>query len=706
MPQSGHKGTSERKRRSRKGCWPCKSRKVNCLKTGDTCDYKIRLNWVGRRTKQPHSDPSSMDGIGQLNRQHQGLEPLLNTTALSVGSPQVQWSGSRHRGEANSPVTGFVNRTSPVAQDELAFVDETLSPPGSWAGRGLEDTHDSYSIRPPHQAAQSVSPAIYLRRKKAKSLSKLNHLYARESISSPDPFMPMSMAASPVVFDSLLTPATSPYSDDVPPPPHWPDSRPRGSPDVVYKAPSNNDIVESHDWYDGANSVPEMIGAHDDGRHGQLRNQDFTYHGMASPASMSWELGPLPDRNSRVNMLYFQHFIEHTARVLVPYHDAKSNPMSTTLPRMALQSDGLLSLLLAYSAAHQARTAQSEVPEVRMAQWAQAIFPELREFLADAEQPVPNVALVMSIMLASLEVISPGALGHGISWREHLNLAGNLMTRHLNELDGQGPDEQLGEDCLFIRSWLARIHLRAAFRPAPTDEAASRILALDIGALVPDKDEIDCIMGHSARCARLLSQVADMAKRCDRERTGLGKEARCRWMPHRETVERAVALERELIASLNQSSRPCIHVRMGNIQMRDLAELAAANEAFHWAGLAHLHRRVMGKDSAHADVQWAVHRILECLDQTRIGGSAEMGMLFPMFTAGCETVGKAPRARVLARFKSAERSGMFQVSIGLVHAHGGDANSTMQVCQARRLMETVWEEGCPWEALTKDEYIG
>ncbi|KAK1998582.1 hypothetical protein LX36DRAFT_28320 [Colletotrichum falcatum] len=62
MPRPKKPGAPEPKRRSRNGCWPCKARKVkcgeehpsciNCQKTGETCDYSVRLNWEGRRTKR------------------------------------------------------------------------------------------------------------------------------------------------------------------------------------------------------------------------------------------------------------------------------------------------------------------------------------------------------------------------------------------------------------------------------------------------------------------------------------------------------------------------------------------------------------------------------------------------------------------------------------------------------------------------------
>ena len=62
-------------------------------------------------------------------------------------------------------------------------------------------------------------------------------------------------------------------------------------------------------------------------------------------------LEPLPSklRENPMNLLYFHHFMNHTARVLVPHDDPVSNPFRTVLPHMAVTNDNLLSLLLAYS---------------------------------------------------------------------------------------------------------------------------------------------------------------------------------------------------------------------------------------------------------------------------------------------------------------------------------------------------------------------
>lgn len=67
MPRPKKESGASPKKRSRTGCWPCKARKVKCgeekpacltcVKTGELCDYSIKLNWGGRSR-------NDKDGVG------------------------------------------------------------------------------------------------------------------------------------------------------------------------------------------------------------------------------------------------------------------------------------------------------------------------------------------------------------------------------------------------------------------------------------------------------------------------------------------------------------------------------------------------------------------------------------------------------------------------------------------------------------------
>jgi len=63
------------------------------------------------------------------------------------------------------------------------------------------------------------------------------------------------------------------------------------------------------------------------------------YYTKPVTVSISKSLEPLPDmlKENPMNLLYFHHFLNHTARILVP-HDCSENPFKSILPQSRYQS--------------------------------------------------------------------------------------------------------------------------------------------------------------------------------------------------------------------------------------------------------------------------------------------------------------------------------------------------------------------------------
>ena len=63
------------------------------------------------------------------------------------------------------------------------------------------------------------------------------------------------------------------------------------------------------------------------------------YYASPVPIKISRKLEPLPATLSEnpMNLLYFHHFLNHTARILVP-HDCPENPFKTILPKSTFTS--------------------------------------------------------------------------------------------------------------------------------------------------------------------------------------------------------------------------------------------------------------------------------------------------------------------------------------------------------------------------------
>jgi hypothetical protein len=393
----------------------------------------------------------------------------------------------------------------------------------------------------------------------------------------------------------------------------------------------------------------------------ETNEENRSYYDKPVEIYIPQHLEPLPTKLLRnpMNLLYFHHFLNHTAKVLVPYDDPQANPFRTTLPMMAVRNENLLALVLAYSASHRARLLRQPEPSLRIATWVDDIFPALRAALSDPGQSFSDSNVATCIMLASLEIVSPKVFGYEIPWQKHLSLARELITARPGGLHYQTNFRQ-DNVCSFLWSWAAYLDVLGSLSGSRRESSTAWMFDYELEDRHDGYDEIDCIMGFSTRCVYLLAKIADWARKVDAERIGPNNKIRPEWTPSREVLETAAKLEADVKESMRQPITPCKHIRDGRHPDRwDRAELAATNEAFHWAGLIHLYRRILGRSSNNVDVQKAVRETISCFGRIRRGGTAEACSLFPIFTAGCDALDETHQTFIMNRLVGAgENHGM------------------------------------------------
>ena len=484
------------------------------------------------------------------------------------------------------------------------------------------------------------------------------------------------------------------------------------------------------------------------------------YYSNPVPVTIPRSLDPLPPtlRDNSMNLLYFHHFLNHTARILTP-HDCSGNPFKNILPQskcrnqccrskhqhtnapiVALKDPNLLHLLLAYSAGHRARLLNHPEPAIRIAMWVRDVFPNLRHALSDTTGQISNSMLATAIMLTSLEIVSPNTFEVPIPWQIHLSTARRMITARggveavhrkdkvsyflsrwfvyldvLGSLSGGKNDRPLHNGDYWSEARSSRPSLpspvstatssdsvttnahsnggRPTTKSATSEESIAMCFPLEDAASEDEDDfQIDCLLGFTSRCVSILARIASLARKCDIARIDpVSLTIRPEWTPSTSTIAEAEFLKSQLKAARTHRYRGCPHRRPNNEieDGWDALEMVATNEAFHWAGLVHLDRRILGKESKDDDVQTAVREIAGTLYKVRKGGTAEACLLWPMFTAGCEAPKEgAFRERILERLRSVEGCGM------------------TQAYKARTLMEKVWETGKPWETLVQGEFFG
>lgn len=334
---------------------------------------------------------------------------------------------------------------------------------------------------------------------------------------------------------------------------------------------------------------------------------------------------------------------------------------------MAVRDNNLLHLLLAYSASHRARLLKHPEPSTRIALWVQDVFPSLRRALNDPNGQVSNANLATAIMLASLEIISPNTFEVHVSWQNHLSIARSMLLAR----GGGGSVHRKDRVSYFLSRWFAYLDVLGSLSGGKNDQP------LFIGNYWVDDDahdgeysfQIDCLLGFTSRCINILAQVAELARICDSERIDSDGNIHDDWRPPDSRIVEAEKLKFDLEESRTHRYPGCCphdHDGPEDEESWDSLEMEATNDAFHWAGLVHLNRRVLGKTSTDPEVQMAVSEIVDALHKVRKGSTAEACLLFPMFTAGCDALRMEQREEIMERLRVVEGTGMTHVGLGFM----------------------------------------
>ena len=558
---------------------------VNCERQGEACDYSIKLNWEGR-TKRKDGAPSpwSFEQIGLMPT------PPISETGLVQSGLSVAKAAS-----PTGQTTGL-----------------TTNRPTSSGTVRKADFADSYSLdSPPSAKRQKVSQQQHPR---SEPFDKYDLLPMAEHsfFSAPPP--PTMMQQQPFGYQFVPaappTPGPSVFSDDswrshvsgAPEPPTTRDLR-RLSVKSIMNSPVEEDpnlrtfpvppSTELESVYGLDNGLPDLdIPRNDDsnalmalspraierrksqpnlfseddespGEFGfglQAKHNMFErgeYYAQPVPVRIPKSLEPLPAylQDNPMNLLYFHHFLNHTARMLVP-HDCPENPFRNLLPGSTC-CNRMFDITNERSGNERHQLTQSAIgiplhviehrllnhpdPSNRVATFVEQVFPNLRQALKDPQHHISNSNLATAIMLASLEIISPQAFGVQISWQEHLTIArqmivarGGYQTLHREDaasrflsrwfayLDVIGSLSGIQYSRPLDQSWMSDNDRS----PKPGDSIAISPIPgsaeTPTDSSVPDLSTIDCLIGCTGRCVMTLAKVADLAKQCDAQRIGLG----------------------------------------------------------------------------------------------------------------------------------------------------------------------------------------
>ncbi|KAL4907390.1 hypothetical protein BDW74DRAFT_149067 [Aspergillus multicolor] len=417
------------------------------------------------------------------------------------------------------------------------------------------------------------------------------------------------------------------------------------------------------------------------GKEREQSHRKYNYYGSPVSINIPRYLYPLPASllNNPINMMYFHHFLNHTAKVLVP-HDCEDNPFSSVLPSMAICDENLLNLMLAYSASHRARFLGHPEPANRIAHWVSNVFPSLRLALEKHEK-INDSHLATAIMLLSLKIVSPSTFEVPIPWQRHLKLARDLFLARQVEI--AYPGNRAGA---FLTRWLGYLDIIGALSCRHHQPPLLAYYSvLNTCTAVDDWDEfaVDCFTGFTPRTGLFLMKLGGLVHHCDNERFDKMGTFLPEWQPSPDLAQQA-----EELLSEWEALDAHAHAYEKHYRDSESADMISVDHAFRYAGLLHLHRRVLGNSSDSLAVIEALNGLMQSVAAIRSGSAVEAGVLFPIFMAGCETRDAEKRIEIKERLEVLEGTGMKQIH------------------NARTLMEASWDTELPWIALAQGEFIG
>jgi hypothetical protein len=285
----------------------------------------------------------------------------------------------------------------------------------------------------------------------------------------------------------------------------------------------------------------------------------------------------------------------------------------------------------------------------------------MRASLANSEN-ISNSTLAPAIMMASLEIISPNTFEVPISWQDHLMMARQMIIAR----GGARSLDKHDRVAYFLSRWFAYLDVLGSLSGHKNDQPLGSFYWSSENASADEDYQIDCLMGFTNRCVGILARIAELAKQCEPHRIDESGNIRTGWRPEPEIVWQAEQIRKELEQGIRHPPgfRGCNHRSADSDDSGgdwDDIEIYATNEMFHWAGLIHLFRRVLGKPVTDPEVQNAVLQIVALLYKIRRGSTAEACLLFPMFAAGCDAVDEGHREKIMERLRSVEGFGIAQV---------------------------------------------
>lgn len=433
----------------------------------------------------------------------------------------------------------------------------------------------------------------------------------------------------------------------------------------------------------------------------------------------------------------FHFFINKTADCLVPLPAAyQHNPFKHILPRMAMSTPHLLTLILAYAASHQSNYLHQKRPKELIERLMTRTFDGLARSLEDGNEAHSDATLATATMLCSYEVTNGG---RNDSWRNHLRGARNIIVARgladtnqggiLQLLDSrstpgstpgastvtgspivQGPQPlrvlsgnlDPGKVSYFLLRVLAYLDILGSLSSPTgsslltTKEDISGLWSVPLSAKIDsisneELGNIDFLLGMELDLIPIYSKVASLVRRQNslqalkaaQEASGSIPDAEYE-LENESVISDALMLSQVLLSCANNTE-----LRRKDLLRRGAdathVGLASMSLLFTYAVLLHLYRRVLLLSSDSSSVKEIIGFITSHLESDIEPGSPiEACLAFPIVTTACETKDPEVRKILWARLRSMTRFGIGHIA------------------QATELVKRAWAEDKTWSEILEE----
>ncbi|GAB7350082.1 hypothetical protein MBLNU459_g0749t1 [Dothideomycetes sp. NU459] len=437
-----------------------------------------------------------------------------------------------------------------------------------------------------------------------------------------------------------------------------------GSSSYNLGTPPCEDTLIAHNPYE--DDVEEIVNINYLPQESAVARFDFNQPRLSPSLSTYSLLCPLESPNA---YFFLHHYTIHTSATLFPLIPPAARG---DLLSIAASKPHLLSALLAISCDHYSRLRGDSSPELknRAMFFSRKAIAGLREAMND-----PNEACQFSTISTVLALCTNDIMEGGLTaWKAHLRGAEQLLSLAV----GKSKESTAVTDPakLFLIKWFAALDLFAGI------SSLEKSLISDgrywsIGSSADGSAQyIDDFVGFSLELMPILSRIGRMA-RLQQRRKHLGSSLGLDYAEMAEDLDSLLSdnvahTEQQLNALFERVSSPSIIDAFPAILA---GEAILIHQLFVYAALLHLYRRVQELPKDHPKPEHAMSRIVEIIELLRPESPAVILILWPLFSAGCETDDPVRRQIIMGRMLDMRMHGMGNVS------------------KAVEVMQRYWEAG-------------